>query len=132
MNYTEPDMPPVNVMARATSPRSISVLWREVVSINRNGIITMYEVQYEPLETFGGQIQAQTMNVTSLEADLRDLEEFVNYTITVQAYTSVGKGPDSMEITVMTPPDGKNLRTTSACIHCYYFVHSAFSSTSKY
>ena len=45
----------------------------------------MYEVLYEPLETFGGAIQTQTRNVSGTEMSvvLMDLEEFVNYSISV-------------------------------------------------
>ena len=95
-----------------------------MVPIDRNGLITMYEVQYEPLETFGGQIQTQTMNVTALDTDLRGLEEFVNYTINVRAYTIVGEGPYSMQMTAMTPPDGKNLRIPVYHCHSFFLVPS--------
>ncbi len=37
---------------------------------------------------------------------LQDLEEYVNYTISVRAYTSVGAGNYSGEITVLTWEDG--------------------------
>ncbi len=66
----------------------------------------MYEVLYQPLETFNGAIMTQTMNVTERSANLSNLEEFVNYTISVRAYTSVGAGNYSSEITVLTLEDG--------------------------
>ncbi len=49
----------------------------------------------------------QTMNVTERSANLTNLEEFVDYNISVRAYTSEGAGPYSEEITVMTPEDSK-------------------------
>ncbi len=67
----------------------------------------MYEVLYQPLETFDGTIKTQIMNVTERSANLTDLKEFVNYNISVRAYTSEGVGPYSEEVTVMTPEDGK-------------------------
>ncbi len=81
-----------------------------VFSTDQNGIITMYEVQYEPLETFGGQIQTQTINVSApmMSVTLRNLQEFVNYNISVRAYTSVGEGPYSVDMTAMTQQDGKH------------------------
>ncbi len=82
-------------------------MWENVLEINQNGIITMYEVLYQPLETFNGNITTQTMNVTERSANLTDLEEFVNYTISVRAYTSEGEGPYSEEMIVMTPEDSK-------------------------
>ena len=97
----------MNIVARVTSPRSISVEWDNVLEIDQNGIITMYEVLYQPLKTFDGAIMTQTMNVIKMSADLIDLEELVNYNISVRAYTSEGAGPYSEEVTVMTPEDGK-------------------------
>ena len=95
-------------MVMVLSSTEIMVSWDVVPPIDQNGIITMYEVQYEPLETFGGQIQTQTTNVTALmmSATLTDLEAFVNYTISVRAYTSVGEGPYSEDITVTTQQNG--------------------------
>ena len=68
-----------------------------------------YEVLYDPLETFGGQLQSQTLNSTNLSAYLTELEEFVNYSISVKAYTSVGSGPYSERIYAKTLEDS-NLR----------------------
>ena len=67
----------MNVMATATSPRKISVIWENVFEIDQNGIVIMYEVLYQPLETFDGAILTQTMNVTERSANLTNLEEFV-------------------------------------------------------
>ena len=85
------------------------VTWGPVPDIDQNGIITEYEVMYEPLETFGGNISTQRMNVTALEMSvtLTELQEFVFYNISVRAYTSVGAGPFSEEMTERTNEDGK-------------------------
>ncbi len=84
----------------------------------------MYEVRFEPLEMFGGQIQTQTMNVSALNVSvtLTDLEEFVNYTISVRAYTSEGEGPFSTEITEGTFEDGK-ITLCYTIANCYYYAH---------
>ena len=68
----------------------------------------MYEVLYEPLETFGGAIETLSRNVsvTDMSVVLMDLEEFVYYNISVRAYTSVGEGPYSDGITELTDNDG--------------------------
>ena len=83
--------------------------WEEVSVLNRNGIIVAYEVLYDPLETFGGQLQSQTLNSSDLFAHLTELEEFVNYSISVKAYTSVGSGPYSERTYTQTLEDS-NLR----------------------
>ncbi len=71
----------------------------------------MYEVLYTPLEDFGGQISANTTNVSGLEQSvlLNYLQEYVNYTITVRAYTQEGPGPSSSEMNVITFEAGKFL-----------------------
>ena len=91
------------------SSTEIEVSWEEVPAINQNGIITMYEVQYIPLETFGGQISTTTANVTNtslLFIVLTGLEEYVEYNISVRAYTSVGPGPYSIGVVERTDTDG--------------------------
>lgn len=94
--------------ALANSSTTIIVTWDIIPPIDQNGVITMYEVLYEPLETFGGAIQTQTRNVSGTEMSvvLMNLEEFVNYSISVRAYTSVGEGPYSDEIREKTNTDG--------------------------
>ena len=91
------------------SSTEVLVMWDIVPPIDQNGIITMYEVMYKPLETFNRNISTQTMNVSGTEMSvvLMELQEFVNYNISVRAYTSVGAGPYSDEMTVMTLEDSK-------------------------
>ena len=91
------------------SSTTIEVTWDIVPPIDQNGIITMYEVMYQPLETFNGNICTQTMVVSGREMSviLMELQEFVNYTISVRAYTGVGAGPYSDEIIVMTLEDSQ-------------------------
>ena len=82
-------------------------MWDEVILIDQNGAITMYEVMYTPLEDFGGAIGTNSTTVSKLSVLLVDLQEFVNYTTSVRAYTSVGAGPYSEELTELTFQDGK-------------------------
>ena len=69
----------------------------------------MYEVLYEPQETFGGQIESNMMLVNEPVRSLLigDLQEYINYTIFVRAYTSERAGPFSSDVTVLTLEDGK-------------------------
>ncbi len=92
------------------SSTEILVNWTDVLEIDQNGIITEYEVMYEPLMTFGGQLSTSTVNTTNFFTTLGGLEEFVNYSISVRAYTSVGPGPYSAGIAGMTLEDGGSLR----------------------
>ena len=79
-----------------------------VPAIHQNGIIIIFEVQYEPLETFGGLLQNDTTNISApaMSLTITNLEEFVNYTISVRAYTSEGEGPYSYSVVATTPEDG--------------------------
>ena len=99
-----PASPPENVQTDVISSTEIRVSWTDVSEIDRNGIITMYEVMYEPLMTFSA-----TVNTTNLTIIVGGLEEFVEYNISVRAYTSVGPGPYSEEITNRTFEDSELL-----------------------
>lgn len=83
----------------------ITVHWNEVPFIHQNGIITTYEVFYEPLDSYDGQLEVQLLNVTSLTIVLTGLEEFTEYNISVRAYTVVGAGPYSDNVIIQTFQD---------------------------
>ena len=111
MNYysTEPAEPPQNVTATVISSTEIEVSWKEVPAIDQNGVIIMYEIQFIPLETFDGQITSDTVNTSDgfvLMMVLTGLEEYVEYNISVRAYTSVGPGPYSDGVVERTETDG--------------------------
>ena len=106
---TVPATPPQNVTATVLSSIEIQVNWNKVLEIDQNGIITEYEVMYEPLMTFGGLITTLTVNTTNLSITLMDLEEYVEYNISVRAYTSVGPGPYSVGIVRRIFEDGKQI-----------------------
>ena len=62
-----------------------------------------------PLVAFNGSSHyVATRNTTNTSLQLSQLEEFVEYNISVRAYTSVGPGPYSEEITERTDEDGEN------------------------
>ena len=92
------------------SSTEIAVSWDEVPAIDRNGIITMYEVQFEPLQTFNDQISTNSVNITNtlmMYTVLMELEEYVQYNISIRAYTSAGPGPYSTGIVERTDTDGE-------------------------
>ena len=103
-----PASPPGNVNAEVLSSTSIMVAWEELPSIDQNGIIITYEVLLEPVEALGGMImEQQFINSTGLSVNLANLQEFVNYSISVRAYTVVGPGNYGNAIVRMTLEDGK-------------------------
>ena len=87
------------------SSTSIYVFWEDIPDIDRNGIITAYEVFYEPLRD---DYSAGSDNATNVDNffTIMELEEFAVYNISVRAYTSVGPGPYSEPIMNKTFEDG--------------------------
>ena len=79
------------------------------MEIERNGIITEYEVEYNQ-STFPGVNSTQTLTVTSTMAQLTLLHEYVDYFIRVRAYTRVGPGPYSSDINNTTSQDSEILQ----------------------
>ena len=72
----------------------------------------MYEIEYEPLDSFGGELVVESINTTGpvLMMTLTGLEEYVEYNITVRAYTSEGPGPYSdPPVTERTLEDGNKV-----------------------
>ena len=90
----------------------------EVPAIDENGIIVNYEVQVEPLD-FTEVLTTIFVNTTSLSTRMvvSGLQEFVRYNISVRAYTSVGPGPFSPQVTERTLENG--ILCLYACMHSY-------------
>ncbi len=130
-----PSNSPQNVTVDAGTPptTSLEVNWDPVPQIDQNGIIILYEVRYDPLETFGGQITTGYKNTTSgseLMITLEDLQEYVEYNISVRAYTSVGAGPFSDGIVRRTEEDSKsncNMYNTSNDTYMMLFYPTIFT-----
>ena len=57
--------------------------------------------------TFGGQLMTMVMNTSNTSVVLGGLQEYVEYNITVRAYTIVGPGPFSPGVNNRTFEDGK-------------------------
>lgn len=95
------------------SSRAIQVFWDEVPAIDQNGLITMYEVEFNQT-TFHNVSMSDSVIVQSslLMAELTELEEYVEYSIRVRAYTRVGAGPYSDVVNVTTSQDGKYFGAT--------------------
>lgn len=86
----------------------ITVMWDSVPEIERNGVISQYEVEVNQ-STFN-EIPSITLNTTNgsvLAVELGGLEEYVEYSIRVRAHTSVGPGPFSVAIASRTLEDGE-------------------------
>ena len=93
--------------ATVLSSTEIQVNWTEVTEIDQNGIISEYEVMYEPLITFGVLNTTTTITTMNLFTVLYELEEYVEYNISVRAYTNDGAGPYSVGVVRRTFEDGR-------------------------
>ena len=76
----------------------------------------MYEIQHAPLETFEGRISTDVCYISNgaiLMFTLNGLEEYIynimyiEYNISVRAYTCVGPGPYSVGVVERTDTDGE-------------------------
>ena len=91
-----------------TSSTSISVRWDEVQSDLQNGAITGYNITYQSLtENDNGFV---TAGPNDRQANLTGLKEFVEYNISVVAFTVKGDGPPFVFI-VRTDQDSKSYNT---------------------
>ena len=104
--YAVPVSPPDNVTAVNISSTAIRVPWDPVPAIDQNGVITRYEVEYNQTTFIEvSMYNTTTVNSTTLMVDLTGLEEYVEYSIRVRAYTSVGAGPYSNVVVEITQED---------------------------
>ena len=105
---TAPSGFPQNVTATTISPTEIEISWNEVLEGERNGNITHYEIRYSQ-STFSSIAGNSTILTDSpvLKLLLQNLEEFVEYTFTVRAYTVIGPGPFSPAVVNTTFEDSK-------------------------
>lgn len=97
---------PTNVRVEAVSSVELYVSWDEVSPVDQNGIITTYEVFSIPETTFDDALLSQAINTTNMSLLLFDLHPYINYTIAVRAYTSVGFGPSKIVVQI-TPEDSR-------------------------
>ena len=80
-------------------------MWELPAPINRSGEIVSYDVVYVAHNETGSIIETELMRevlAPMTSTILEDLMEFTMYAIVVHARTSVGAGPSSMPIFVMT------------------------------
>ena len=105
-----PTAPPQAVSGVNKSSTEITVRWQNVVGKDRNGIIMGFRVYYKAVGEFAVDKTEKVAIVNGGGAELKvleSLEKFIDYNITVLAFTSKGDGPNSSVITVRTDQDCK-------------------------
>lgn len=88
---TAPRGTPSNVSARVLSSTSMLITWDEVECLQRNGIITNYNVQYEPNNYSALPMTMITVNNFLM---VTNLIPRTNYTFQVAAENTNGTGPN--------------------------------------
>lgn len=100
-----PSGSPENFSEVEVSSERIMLTWDPPLLQNRNGIITGYTINVTNLDT--GEISQIVTSNRNLTLD--SLTPFTTYTFIIAARTSVGAGPFSTELTIITLEDGKSL-----------------------
>ena len=107
-----PATAPTNVSLLTVGPQSINVTICPPAAIDQNGLILSYNVSYtgDPFDTL---IQSQSFAVSlsypataCVNVTLTGLEEFNNYTVSVQAVNSAGSGDSSAGVITQTDAAG--------------------------
>lgn len=122
-----PGSSPSNVTVYLTSSTSIEITWGEVPPIDQNGIVILYEVSCEALETPGRDIDLETLmllqHTPNNSTHFSPLEGFAIYSIAVRALIAIGAGPYS-------PPKLITTQEESECDQ-YFFNGPCINSCSK-
>jgi len=105
--FLVPSAPPDNVQVLVSSSTAILVTWEPIPEIDQNGIITLHEVEFNQ-STFNeiSNSNLTTTNGSQLIVELEGLEEYIEYSVRVRAFTSVGPGPFSVAVMNRTLEDG--------------------------
>ena len=99
LSFPVPSGAPGKVAAITVAPTSVNVSWNQLPNTSRNGIIIAYEVAYT-WSLGNGQLATNSVNTSGAQNQLmlNMLQECVQYSISVRAYTSQGPGPYSVPV----------------------------------
>jgi len=104
--FSGPDTAPRSLKADTIQSRFVTLSW--MAPDTPNGMIIQYEVQYSVNST------TSLVNLTDTGM-VEELSPGTIYTLQIRAYTRVGAGPFSDNITVMTLPERKLQYTFFYC-----------------
>ncbi|XP_076649088.1 tyrosine-protein phosphatase Lar isoform X4 [Halictus rubicundus] len=98
----EPKGAPTNLSYFFQTPDTVCVTWGMPLQQDRNGQITGYDVQFNKKNDHSAAINRTT---SKTRAVFTNLEENTEYVFHVRARTSMGSGPYSEKITIITEKD---------------------------
>jgi len=118
MNFSlpVPSAPPTFVSVSSVTSSSITVQWRAVDCIHRNGDITGYIVQLWVQES-GNTQRKNVPGGAATEATLNGLKSATAYYVQVAAFNSVGIGMYSEFVSVLTEGKNNNQNMLATCLH---------------
>ena len=111
------------------SSTEILVRWKNVDETERNGIILGFKIYYRAVGNFSVNRTVMVKEIdgeSTTETVLTGLEKFIEYSISVLAFTSKGDGPNSTEVTATTDQDGMNTSNFSWCFPCIVLCYCYF------
>ena len=117
---------PQSLSVMPTTSRSALLQWEPPNEADRNGIVTEYIINVSAVET-GEDFQLISTNTSLTVTHLRP---YTTYQCIIAASTSVGIGPFSTVVTVITPEDGKRSYQNSRSAHVI-FSHSSNQCTTS-
>ena len=117
-----PAAAPQNPSSTTLNSTAIQVQWEVVPEIDRNGIITNYEVRVDPAQF--QSVRYENVSGSDLVLVVDELEEFVEYNFTIRGYTSAGPGPFSNVTTNTTDQAGEWIvcRCVQDAHSCIYYI----------
>ncbi len=102
---TAPSGSPGVAIATTIRSTNITLTWTEIECLDRNGVITSYNIEYGEGNTRDMTINTQSNATTHL---ITGLKPFTNYTFSIAGVNSVNIGPFSAASTIIrTAEDSK-------------------------
>jgi len=87
------------------SPQSVTFSWLPPLDYEQNGFIVTYTIAV--IETRSGHMIQRTISSSLNSITISSLRPFTSYSCSIAASTSVGMGPFSTSLTILTLQDGK-------------------------
>lgn len=97
----QPSAPPLDLQLTYALERSLSFQWQPVDCSQRHGDITNYEYEIVGLDDWA-KLERQIANTSNLQVTIDGLTPFTKYVMRVKAYNSIGGGPNTENLVVMT------------------------------
>uniref|UniRef100_A0A672PXE6 protein-tyrosine-phosphatase n=1 Tax=Sinocyclocheilus grahami TaxID=75366 RepID=A0A672PXE6_SINGR len=108
-SQAKPSAPPQDIKCSSSSSTTLLVSWRPPPAESQNGALAGYIVHYAVVgagaEVSTEPVEEPAVPPTSSQIQLRQLEKWTFYRVTVAASTSVGPGPESEPLLCRTDED---------------------------